>query len=507
VDTQSGIERGEATDLSQWIVHQADRRPKNVALRFEGAEITYAALDARVRRLATALRAEYGVQSGDRVAHLGFNGPVVLELLFACARLGAILAPLNWRLAPAEHRMILLDCSPKVLVVDLQFRPSIDNLANALGSVAIVGEDDLLAAATSANAPAAGNRSLALLLVYTSGATGRPKGVVLTQEALFWNAVDSIAAHDMTSADHVLTVLPMFHVGGLNIHTTPALHAGASVTIHRRFDPAQALRAIAEDRPTLFLAVPQVSLAMTAHRQWASTDVSSLRFVTTGSSIVPEPVIRPWLQRGVTVTQVYGLTESAPVAICLRREDAQRKIGSCGKPTIHCEARIVDDSGRELPPGEKGEIVLRGPNLFREYWNDPTATAGAFANGWLRTGDIGHRDAEGFYYVDDRLKDMVIAGGENIYPAEIENVLVACPAIFEAAVVGRPDERWGEVPIAYVVVKSGSSLTSEDVMALFEGRIARFKHPREIVFLDSLPRNAMGKVLKYELRARARTAG
>jgi acyl-CoA synthetase (AMP-forming)/AMP-acid ligase II len=295
----------------------------------------------------------------------------------------------------------------------------------------------------------------------------------------------------------------MFHVGGLNIHTTPALRAGACVTIHRRFDPTQALRAIAEDRPTLFLAVPQVSLAMTAHPEWSSTDISSLRIVTTGSSIVPEAVIRPWLQRGVPVTQVYGLTESAPVAICLRREDAMRKIGSCGKPTMHCQARIVDAHGSALPPGERGEIVLRGPNLFREYWNDPAATAAAFADGWLRTGDIGHRDAEGFYYVDDRLKDMVIAGGENIYPAEIENVLGGCPAILETAVVGRPDQRWGEVPIAYVVARPGSSLTSEDVMALFEGRLARFKHPREIVFLDSLPRNAMGKVLKYELRARA----
>jgi acyl-CoA synthetase (AMP-forming)/AMP-acid ligase II len=504
---QSGIERGEARDLSHWIGLHADRSPNNIALRYDGAEITYAAFDERVRRLATTLIAEYGLQPGDRVAHLGFNGPLVLDLLFACARIGAILAPLNWRLAPAEHRMILLDCAPKVLFVDRQFRASIDGFADALANVAIVNVEDIFAPATGSDPPVAGERSQALLLVYTSGATGRPKGVVLTQEALFWNAVDSIAAHDMTSADHVLTVLPMFHVGGLNIHTTPALRAGACVTIHRRFEPAQALRAIAEDRPTLFLAVPQVSLAMTSHPDWSSTDVSSLRFVTTGSSIVPDAVMRPWLQRGVPVTQVYGLTESAPVAICLRREDAERKIGSCGKPTIHCQARIVDDSGRELPTGEKGEIVLRGPNLFREYWNDPKATAGAFADGWLRTGDIGHRDAEGFYYVDDRLKDMVIAGGENIYPAEIENVLGGCPAIREAAVVGRPDERWGEVPIAYVVAKPGTSLTCEDVMALFEGRLARFKHPREIVFLDSLPRNAMGKVLKYELRARARAAG
>ena len=291
--------------------HSSDRSPEKVALRFEGAEITYAALDERVRRLATLLRAERGIQPGDRVAYLGFNGPLVLELLFACACLGAIFAPLNWRLAPAEHRTILLDCAPKILVVDPQFHASLADIGKGLSSVAIVGQEDLLAAAAAAggtDSPAAGDRSLPLLLVYTSGATGRPKGVVLTHEALFWNAVDSIAAHDMTSADHVLTVLPMFHVGGLNIHTTPALHAGACVTIHRRFDSTQALRAIAEDRPTLFLAVPQVSLAMTNHPEWASTDVSSLRLVATGSSIVPEAVMRPWLERGVPVTQVYGLT-------------------------------------------------------------------------------------------------------------------------------------------------------------------------------------------------------
>jgi fatty-acyl-CoA synthase len=344
-----------------------------------------------------------------------------------------------------------------------------------------------------------------VLLVYTSGATGRPKGVLLSQEALFWNAVNSISAHDLTSADHVLTVLPMFHVGGLNIHTTPALHAGACVTLHRRFEAKHALRAIAEDRPTLFLAVPQVSLAMTGDPDWLSTDVSSLRLVAMGSSTIPQVAIRPWHERGIPVTQVYGLTESAPVAICLPPEDAFRKIDSCGKPAIHCQARIVDEAGGDLAANERGEIVLRGPNLFREYWNDAVATADAFAAGWFRTGDVGHRDDEGFFYVDDRMKDVVISGGENIYPAELENVLADCDAIIEAAVVGRADERWGEVAVAFVVARPGSVLTVDRVMRLFDGRLARFKHPREVVFLERLPRNAMGKVLKHELPAGARS--
>jgi fatty-acyl-CoA synthase len=504
-------------DLSHWIAHRADWSPNQPALRFAGAEITYAELDQRLRRLASALAARCGVGRGDRVALLGFNGPLVVELLFACARLGAIFAPLNWRLAPPEHREILLRCRPKVLFVESEFRGQVEGLRAGLDDLLTVygdgpsggswlGRDELLAASAKSDAPTHGDLSDPVLLVFTSGATGHPKGVLLTQEAIFWNAVNSIAAHDMTSADHALTVLPMFHVGGLNIHTTPALHAGACVTLQRRFDPAQALRAIATERPTLFLAVPPVSLAMTAHPDWASTDVSSLRLVAAGSSTIPDSVIRPWHERGVPVTQVYGLTESAPVAICLRREDARRKAGSCGKAAVHCQARIVDEDGRDLPSEAKGEIWLRGPNLFREYWRDPDTTAAAFTDGWFRTGDIAHRDEEGFFYVDDRKKDVMISGGENIYPAELENLLAECTAILEAAVIGRADERWGEVPIACVVPRAGSGLTADGVMALFHGRLARFKHPHEVVFLERLPRNAMGKVLKEELRARWRSA-
>ncbi|MGH7897761.1 MAG: acyl-CoA synthetase [Candidatus Binatia bacterium] len=499
-------------DLSSWIGRRAAATPAKLAIRFEGGEISYATLDERIRRLAAMLAHRCDVARGDRVAYLGLNGPVVLELLFACARLGAIFVPLNWRLAPPEHRDVLAHCAPKVLVAETEFLAHVDAIRSGLTGLLTVAcdgpshggwpsYDELVAAAAGLDVPAGGDPSAPVLLVYTSGTTGRPKGALLTQDALSWNAINSIDAHEMTSDDHVLTVLPMFHVGGLNIHTTPALRAGASLTLHRRFDPRRALGAIANERPTMFLAVPQVSLAMTEHPQWMSTDVTCLRSVATGSSIVPEPVIRPWHERGIAVTQVYGLTESAPVAICLRRKDARRKLGSCGEPALHCEARIVDDEGRELGANEKGEIVLRGPNLFREYWNDAAATAESFTDGWFRTGDIGHRDEEGFFYVDDRKKDVLISGGENVYPAELEAVLAACPAILEAAVVGRPDERWGEVPIAFVVPRPGSELTPQAVLALFAGRLARFKHPRAVVFLERLPRNVMGKVLKQELRA------
>ncbi len=251
---------------------------------------------------------------------------------------------------------------------------------------------------------------------------------------------------------------------------------------------------------SLCLAVPAVAQALSRHARFAAADLSSLRAMCTGSSTVPEAVIRPWMDRGIPVTQVYGMTESGPTAIALSIADAERKIGSCGKPAAHCEARVVDAEGRDVVQGHPGEIWLRGPNVMTGYWRNPEATADAFTDGWLQTGDIGHQDADGFYYVDDRKKDVVISGGENIYPAELEAILADCPHIAEAAVVGRPDPTWGEVPIACIVPQPGAALTPDDVLALFQDRLARYKHPRDIVFLEALPRTAMGKVEKFTLR-------
>ena len=496
--------------IADWISHHADWDGGKIAIRFEGEEISYAAFDARVRRLAAMLKGELGIAPGDRVAHLGANSPELLDLLFACARLGAILVPLNWRLAAPEHAWILRDCGASVVVADAEFVGHLDTVRGELGALRRLayaggtegwqGYDGLLQAAGADDAYPGVDLSAPVKIVYTSGTTGRPKGAVLTQNALFYNAVNAAAAVDMTRADHILTVLPMFHVGGMNIHTTPALHAGATVSLHRRFEPGAALRSIAEDRPSLFLAVPAVIAAMTQHPDWAMTDVSCLRAVGAGSSTVPEALLRAWLDRDVPVTQIYGLTESAPVAVCLPLGDAWRKLGSTGKPVLHCAMRVADDAGRDVGPGEAGEILLKGPNLLREYWNNPAATDEAFGDGWFHTGDIGHLDDEGYLYVDDRKKDVVISGGENIYPAELENVLADCPDLAEFAVVGRPDPRWGEIPVACVVLRPEVQLDTTDILALFEGRIARFKHPRAVVFMDALPRNVMGKVLKFELR-------
>lgn len=493
--------------IADWIDRHAAYAPNKAALLFEDREMSYAALAQEIERLAAGLGNDLGVARGDRVAILAYNRPEFLALVFACTRIGAICVPLNWRLAPPEHRYILQDAEAAVLFCDAAFRDGVETIRADLPARHLVGFGfsgngwrDYAGVLKDAKAPRAGRLEDAALIVYTSGTTGRPKGAVLTQSALLWNAVNSTAMHDLVSTDRVLTFLPMFHVGGLNIQTLPALHAGAAVILQARFQPAETLQAIARRRPSITLVVPAVMSALIGHPDWRKTDISCLRLVGAGSSIIPLDLIQAFHVRGVPVCQVYGSTETAPIAIVLRREDAMRKEGSTGTPALHCEARIVDEHGRDVATGTRGEIVIRGPNVMSGYWRDEAATAEALVDGWFHTGDIGHQDAEGFFWVDERKKDLIISGGENIYPAELEAVLADCPEVAEAVVVARPDVKWGEVPVAVVVPRSGVRLEAEQVRALFVGRLARFKQPHDVVFVDDLPRNAIGKVLRYRLR-------
>jgi fatty-acyl-CoA synthase len=336
-----------------------------------------------------------------------------------------------------------------------------------------------------------------LLIVYTSGTTGKPKGAVHTQESMLWNIVCSQHTHDFTPNDHVLMALPMFHVGGLCIQTLPALHAGATVTIQPRFDPGAWLAELAAAKPTLSLLVPATVRAVLEHPAWKTTDISSLRALNMGSSVVPLTYLNAMLERGVAAIQVYGATETGPVSIVLRAEDAWRKTGSTGKAALHVDVRLVDSEGRDVAPGETGEIWLHAPNMMQGYWKDPNNPA--FQNGWFHTGDLAHVDEDGFYWISGRSKDMIISGGENIYPAELENILAESPDIVECAVVGRPDPKWGEVAVAVIVRKPASTLDEAAVQGMFEGRIARYKHPRQIVFAASLPKTALGKVQKSDL--------
>jgi fatty-acyl-CoA synthase len=495
-------------NISHWIERHAAYAPSKIAVALEGRDISYGDLAREIDRLAAGLAHELGVRRGDRVAVLSYNRPEYLALIFACARIGAICVPLNWRLAPPEQLYILRHADVSALFCDDAFRAGIDGICVDLPTVRMVGfgfsggtwrsyESCLTGGGAAVEA---GTLDDPALIVYTSGTTGRPKGAVLTQSALQWNAVNSIALHDLVSTDRVLTFLPMFHVGGLNIQTLPALHAGATVFLQQRFQPGEALQAIARRRPTITLLVPAVMKAMTQHPDWRKTDISSLRIVGAGSSIIPIDLIRAFHVRGVPVCQVYGSTETAPTAIVLRREDAMRKEGSTGTAALHCDIRIVDEQGRDVRGGASGEILVRGPNVMIGYWRDEKATAAAFIDDWFRTGDIGHRDEDSFFWVDERKTDLIISGGENIYPAELEAVLAECPDIADAAVVARTDPKWGEVPVAVVVRRDGAELAPADVKALFGDRLARFKHPHDVLFVDRLPRNVMGKVLRFELR-------
>jgi fatty-acyl-CoA synthase len=497
-------------DLSDLIDRNAAFTPDKPAIRFAGSTLAYAQLSESIAATARALKSQLGVNRGDRVAILAANRPDTLVLLYACARLGALMVPINWRLAVPEQLYVLRDASVKALVVEEAFAPVVAPLIAAMREARIVGFDfapeggvslaALLEGTSGDGRSAHVDTACPLLIVYTSGTTGHPKGAVLRQEALIWNAVMSQHMHDMTAADHVLTVLPMFHVGGLNIQTTPALQLGATVTLHARFAPDAALEAIARDRPTLTVLVPATIQAMIEHPRWAETSLDSLRCMTTGSTQVPQRLVDAFAQRKVPVLQVYGATETCPIAVYTRLAGDWRRPGSTGLPGLACEAKVVDEAGSEVAAGEPGEVLVRGRNVFTEYWGNAAATAEALREGWYYSGDIGTRDADGHFFIHDRKKNMIVSGGENIYPAEVERVLLQHPGIAEAAVIGRPDARWQEVPIAFVVPRAGATPSPAEIEGFCLAQLARYKVPREYVIVESLPRNAMGKVQHFRLR-------
>jgi fatty-acyl-CoA synthase len=408
----------------------------------------------------------------------------------------------------AEQVFILSDAAVKALVVEQAFAAIIEPLKQSLPDARIVGRDftpdrgasfETLLASGSGDGRNPSDLSAPVLIVYTSGTTGRPKGAVLRQEALVWNAVMSQHMHDMTAADHILTVLPLFHVGGLNIQTTPALQLGATVTLHPRFTPDATLDALARDKPTLTVLVPATMQAVIDHPRWAATNLGSLRALTTGSTQVPQDLIDAFTARGTPVIQVYGSTETCPIAVYTRVGGDQRA-GSTGLPGLVCDARVVDNNRNEVAAGLAGEVIVRGPNVFFEYWRNAAATADALREGWYHSGDIGTRDTDGHFFIHDRKKNMIISGGENIYPAEIERVLVAHPDVAECAVIGRADPKWQEVPVAYVVRRAGCTIDARGLETHLLTQLARFKVPRDYVFVESLPRNAMGKVQHFRLR-------
>lgn len=501
-------------DLSHWIERHAAFTPDKTALVCAERTWSYLDLVHQIGQMAAAL-ARQGVIAGDRLAHLGYNSGEQILLLFACARLGALYVPLSWRLAAPEHRAMLEDCRPRVLVVDEPFVEASASLRDGLGSAVCISMgaarpgwlalQDLLCD-VPARVPSVGHAGpeSPVLLCYTSGSTGQPKGVVLTQNALFYNAVNSAHMHDMTSADVVLTSLPLFHVGGLNIQTLPALHCGASVVLQPRFDPAAVIDALQSKGITLTVLVPAQLDLLAADPRWACLQAPALRCISTGSTIIGAASYRKHMRAGLPLLQVYGATETCPIAVYQRSADAAQHPGSVGKAALHCELRLTNAAAEDVAPGTSGEIWIRGPNVMQSYWGKPMESAAALQGGWYHSGDVGHQDEEGYLYVDGRSKDVIISGGENIYPAELENVLSQCPDIAEVAVVGRPDEHWGEVVVAVVVPQPGQNINAERVTGLLQGRVAHYKLPREVVVRPSLPRTALGKLMREQIKMAVR---
>jgi len=496
--------------LGYWLTRRAAITPTRTALVFEGESWDYAEFNRRANRLAHALRA-LGVSHGDRVAYLDLNHPDFFLTLFAAAKLGAIFVPLNFRLTPPELAFIIADAGVHTLVHDEAFAAVVDEIRDRIPCRELVCRserpgvrrlDDLLRDQRDDDLDNQVATDEVAVIMYTSGTTGRPKGAMLTHANLLWNNINAGLAFDISVDDITLVCAPLFHIGGLNVTPLIAFMKGAEVVLMRSFDPGGVLDLIPRHRVSTMFGVPAMFLFVSQHPGFAAADLSSVRFLLCGGAPVPEALIRLYGARGLTFAQGYGLTETAPFVTLVPIDRALDKIGSAGLPPFFTDVRLVDDDGREVAIGERGEVVVRGPNVMKGYWNRPEATAEAIRNGWFHTGDIGTRDAEGFFYIVDRKKDMIISGGENVYPAEVEDCLYQHPGIAEAAVIGLPDSRWGEVVLAIVVIKPGTSVTEQEVLEHTRGRLARYKQPRRVEFVEALPRNPAGKVLKFELRER-----
>lgn len=451
--------------------------------------ISYGELAQLIHGAAAHLWHPAAIRPGDRVAWLGANDAAQIVLLFALARLGAILLPLNFRLAPGEWDALLAQCTPRLIVHDDAWAQAGVDAARRNGMPALHARELEQRGATP-QAPVHARADAPVLLVFTSGTTGRPKAAVHTQANLEANMRIAAQVQSMGPGDRVATMLPLFHVGGLCIQTLPALGAGAQVILLPRFSPDEAFDSFERERPTLTLQVPATMKALIEHPRWAAADLSSLRAVWAGSSLIPDPLVHAFHARGLPVCNVYGSTETGPFSIALPPQHAMAKVGSCGWPAPEVQVRLGPGDGDE------GEVLVRAPNVVQRYWPDEPACD---PEGWFHTGDLARRDADGSYTIVGRAKDLIISGGENIHPAEIEQALALHPAVLECAAFGVPDEEWGEAVAVAIVLRPDAAAGESDLRAHLQARIARYKMPRRWVWTPQLPKTALGKVQRGEL--------
>ncbi len=498
--------------IGSWLTKREFLNGNKEAVVDSKRRLTYRELNRRVNRLARSLQV-LGLKHGDRCAILAYNCLEYVEVIFAAAKLGLVLVPLNWRLSPAELAFNLSDSGTETLIFDsefagvvAQFRKQTDiNQMIVLGHQGAPDADayeELLIRQPEAEPQTDQLVGLdtAHIIMYTAGTTGRPKGAVLSQGASFWNATNLTLDMNFTQNDRNLSVLPMFHIGGIGLFTLPMLYMGGTVVIQRTFDPGETLSLLKKEKITLFFGVAAIFLFLIQHSDFTSEAFENVRVVMSGGAPLPESLVRQYHETGITLQQGFGMSEAAPSIATLSRELALRKAGSIGRALFHVEARVVDDEMNDLPAGYEGELVIRGPNLMQGYWNRPEATNEAFEGGWFHTGDIARMDKDGDLYIVDRKKDMFISGGENVYPAEVENAIFELSQVAETAVIGAKDAKWGEIGRAVVVLKPGELLDEAAVIDFLKERLARYKVPKQVIFIDQLPRNAAGKVLKNILR-------
>ena len=480
-----------------------------------GVRYTFAELNRRANCTANLLQEKYGVQKGDRVSILAHNHIAYVDLLFGIGKIGAVFAPLNWRLTSRELTYIVNDCQPKILIVGPEFVPVYNEMMDAveiqyviaLEGADVSGADSYEGSLKQASAfepvrPLV-EEDDAYCILYTSGTTGLPKGAVLPHRQVFWNAINTVISWGLSEKDVSPILTPMFHSGGLFVFLVPLFYAGGRILMARSFDPDASLKLIVDEKCTVILGVPTLFQVWMNSAKFAEASFDHVHFFISGGAPCPPSLIEAWSKaKGVTMRQGYGLTEVGVNCFSMTDEDALRKRGSVGKPIFHSEMRLVDVNGNDVSAGETGELLIKGPHVCVGYWKNEAATAQSLKDGWFHTGDMARMDEEGYFYIVGRFKDMIISGGENVYAAEVEAVFREHACVADAALIGQPDEKWGEVGLMIVACKPNQTVAAEELLAFCSGRLAKYKIPKRIEFVDALPYSPYGKVIKAELRER-----
>jgi fatty-acyl-CoA synthase len=493
-----------------WLKKWSQYSPHRIAIQdgHTDEKISYADLYTQSCKGAFYLQKTFGIKPGDRVAVLALNDLAYVTLFFALHRIGATLVPVNYRLTWREVEHIIADCKPELIVHDAEYSELLASVSIPTKTVLLTGENSFQQASESSETPTLNTFSSQMndtaMIIYTSGTTGAPKGAMISHKMIFWNSINTTLRLNVSQQDCAVIFLPFFHTGGWNVLTTPFLHRGAKIIFLNKFDADRILTLSQDEQSTLIFGVPTTMDMMSKSTLFQNVDLTSVRYAVVGGEPMPLPLIEKWHAKGIPIRQGYGLTEFGPNVFSLNEEDAIRKIGSIGFANFYVETKIVDESGQELGPHEVGELWLKGPMSMTGYWNNEPATQATLNNGWLATGDLVYKDDEGYHYIAGRKKDMYKSGGENVYPAELEQVLRRHPDVEDAAVIGVRDEKWGEVGKAFIVAKK-SSLRTEDLSTYCADHLAKFKIPKYFELIDALPKGDSGKILKRSLIERKST--